>query len=113
MSWATDIMDRLSDRAKKWVVSGIVTVFLSAGGGGSYLVFAKNADFQIHLAQHSIVDTRKEIRLLEELMLEYRKNYGKELEDATDKQKDIYKDWDDDLDDLRDDLKAAKKKARG
>lgn len=113
MGWATDIIDGLSDKVKKVIVGVIVTIVIGSGGTGSYLVFAKNSEFQIHLAQHSIVDTRKEIRLLEGLMKEYRDDYGRDLDGATDKQKEIYKDWEDDLDDLRDDLKAAKKKAKG
>ena len=113
MSWAQDIINGLSDKVKKTIVATIAAIMVGGGGTGSYLVFAKNSDFQIHLAQHSIVDTRKEIRLLERLMKEYREDYGKKLEGATEKQKEIYKDWDDDLDDLRDDLKEAKKKAKG
>lgn len=113
MKWLDDIVKGLSDKVKKIIVAAIIGLVGIGGGGGSYLVFAKNADFQIHLAQHSIKDMRKEIRLLEGLMKEYRDDYGKDLSGATDKQKDIYKDWEYDLDDSRDKLKAAKEKAQG
>ena len=113
MKIINDIIEGLSAKVKKAIVGALAVILLGSGGGGSYLVFAKNSDFQIHLAQHSIVDTRKEIRLLEGLMKEYRDDYGRDLNGATDKQKDIYKDWEDDLDDLRDELKAAKEKAKG
>ena len=112
MGWTTDIIDGLSDKVKKAIVGALAVVLLGGSGGASVLVFAKNSEFQVHLAQHSIVDTRKEIRLLEGLMKEYRDDYGRDLDGATDKQKEIYKDWEDDLDDLRDDLKAAKEKAK-
>jgi hypothetical protein len=116
LKWLEDILNGLSSKAKKTIVAGIVALLIGGGSGGGWyatIVFAKNAEFQVHLAQHEVKDIRKDIRLVEGLMKEYRDDYGKDLKDATDRQKEIYKDWEEDLEDYREDLKEAKIKAKG
>ncbi len=120
LKFLEDILNRLSDRVKKRIVTALITVLVTGSGGGGYIMFAKasvveaqTAVINIHLAMHEVDDTRKDIRLILRLMKEYRDDYGKDLDGATDKEKEIYHDWEDELEDLRDKLKAAKLKAQG
>lgn len=96
-----EMFGKLPEKTRKTIITSFVTVIITGSGGTGYVVFAKASVVKAqalivstHLAKHEKEDDMKRIRILEELMLEYRELLGDDLEKATLKQKKRYKMWD-------------------
>lgn len=84
---------RLSNKAKAIAAISAAVTTLSGGATGFHHLYAKEAAFQEHITKHMRQDIKKRIHVLEEQMLEYREMFGKELGNATIKQKKRYRNW--------------------
>lgn len=84
---------RLSNKAKAVAAISAAVTTISGGATGFHHVYAKEAAFQSHMAEHKKQDIKKRISVLEEQMLEYRSLFEDKLEKATMSQKKRYKSW--------------------